>query len=124
MQLGKQIPRDEFNKWIKALRSGKYSQSKGTLHNENGYCCLGVACSILIPKRKREADGSYLYGNFPEDQDNSPEWLNRINNNFKAKTTTSVEYGQSLSFLNDELGYSFNEIADCLELVYVHKALP
>ena len=37
-------PRKTINKWLKALRSGKYKQAKGTLYSEakNGYCCLGV----------------------------------------------------------------------------------
>jgi len=33
-------------KWIEALKSGKYKQTKGTLKNEQGYCCLGVLCAI------------------------------------------------------------------------------
>ena len=32
--------------WIDALRSGKYKQTRGWLHNQNGYCCLGVACEM------------------------------------------------------------------------------
>lgn len=29
-------------KWLTALRSGNYAQTKCWLHNHNGYCCLGV----------------------------------------------------------------------------------
>lgn len=33
--------------WVKALRSGKYKQTKGRLKARNGaMCCLGVACHI------------------------------------------------------------------------------
>jgi hypothetical protein len=32
---------------IAALRSGKYEQTKGCLHNDEGYCCLGVAEYVL-----------------------------------------------------------------------------
>jgi hypothetical protein len=34
--------------WVEALRSGKYKQTKGTLHNLNngGFCCLGVAADV------------------------------------------------------------------------------
>lgn len=36
--------------WVKALRSGKYEQAKGTLKQTDGgreqFCCLGVACDI------------------------------------------------------------------------------
>ena len=32
--------------WVKALRSGKYQQSKGALKDAYGFCCLGVACEL------------------------------------------------------------------------------
>lgn len=31
-----------------ALRSGEYTQSKDTLRNDAGFCCLGVACDIYM----------------------------------------------------------------------------
>ena len=36
------------DKWVEALRSGKYKQGEGFLHSEsnNTYCCLGVLCEI------------------------------------------------------------------------------
>lgn len=37
-------------KWLNALRSGKFKKSKGQLHYEEDgkhyYCCLGVACEV------------------------------------------------------------------------------
>jgi hypothetical protein len=41
------------NKWIKALRSGKYKQTRvGTLYNKDSdaYCCLGVLQKCLTGK--------------------------------------------------------------------------
>ncbi len=35
-------------KWIEALRSGKYKQTKGTLKDETGFCCLGVLCDLHV----------------------------------------------------------------------------
>ena len=35
------------DKWVKALRSGKYEQGKNYLHSADGkFCCLGVLCDI------------------------------------------------------------------------------
>jgi hypothetical protein len=33
--------------WVKALESGQYKQTRATLHDKNGYCCLGVACEVF-----------------------------------------------------------------------------
>lgn len=36
------------DKWVKALRSGKYSQTRLRLKNSsNSYCCLGVLCEVV-----------------------------------------------------------------------------
>lgn len=32
--------------WMDALKSGEYKKTKGVLHTENGFCCLGVACDL------------------------------------------------------------------------------
>ena len=33
-------------KWVRALRSGKYTQAIGQLKTEDGFCCLGVLCDV------------------------------------------------------------------------------
>ena len=49
-------------RWVKALRSGKFKQSTGTLKDVNnsgdvvGYCCLGVLCAISKPVRDQVDD--------------------------------------------------------------------
>lgn len=39
-------------KWLKALRSGRYKQTKERLRDGIGYCCLGVLCTIQGAKWK------------------------------------------------------------------------
>ena len=34
--------------WMTALRSGKYKQTTGTLADQDGHCCLGVACDLAV----------------------------------------------------------------------------
>jgi hypothetical protein len=34
-------------KWIEALRSGKYQQTRGALKDDKGMCCLGVAADLI-----------------------------------------------------------------------------
>ena len=112
-------PKDkrQFKKWIKALRSGNYKQGKGYLQSNYGYCCLGVACKILIPKAKlKTRDDGAIAGGIPEVQRYSPKWLKDIDDDFKEKAH------RSLTSLNDKHNNSFDEIADLLEIVYIHKA--
>lgn len=33
-------------KWLQALRSGQYKQTKERLKGKYGYCCLGVLCDV------------------------------------------------------------------------------
>lgn len=37
-------------KWVEALRSGKYNQTRSCLKNLDGHCCLGVLCDVVNPK--------------------------------------------------------------------------
>ena len=107
----------QVEKWSAALRSGEYKQTYGTLQDSEGYCCLGVACRLFIPSWKQKGK-IFLTGAVPDDQPNAPFWLIEVNRDFYLKS------GITLMQLNDQSPrYSFNEIADLLELVYIHKAL-
>ncbi len=107
--------KSEIKKWVAALRSGKYNQAAGALQNERGYCCLGVACKIFIPKDKLELVDGFISGGMPVRQENSPRWLDDIIDDLDSIT------GMWIPQLNDS-GYTFDEIADILELVYIHNA--
>lgn len=113
------LNKKQFQLWIDALRSGDYKQTKETLEDSMGYCCLGVACKVLVPEDKLKLDqivlGGIMYGQFPEHQPNAPKWLKEINSDFGHK------FDRQLIDLNDEDKLSFEQIADALEAVYVHK---
>lgn len=36
------------DKWVAALKSGKYKHGCCRLNSEDGYCCLGVLCEMFI----------------------------------------------------------------------------
>ena len=36
------------NKWVAALKSGKYKQGCCHLRGPTGYCCLGVLCEVFM----------------------------------------------------------------------------
>jgi hypothetical protein len=57
-------------KWIAALRSGKYPQGTGYLQTADGFCCLGVLCDVAGLKRsaskKSKGDfSSFIFYEFP-----------------------------------------------------------
>jgi len=108
----------QIKKWVFALRSGDYKQTTDALQDKNGYCCLGVACKVFIPKNKLVFQNGFLKGSIPEFfQINTPKWLKDIDFTFDKLTE------KSLPVLNDIDNLTFDEIADCLELVYIHKIL-
>lgn len=45
-------------KWIEELQSGKHKQGRGQLGDlHQGFCCLGLACSLIIPNDYNPFDG-------------------------------------------------------------------
>ena len=116
-----EVKKSDIQKWVKALRSGEYKQTKLSLSDDVGYCCLGVVCKVFIPEEKliyNDYDKNRLLGIEPRSQTNAPEWIKEIRYNFINKSQ-----GEDLMRMNDSERYNFDEIADCLELVYIHKIL-
>ena len=101
-------------KWLEALRSGKYKQGRGLLRDsKNQFCCLGVLCDIIKPNGWRLSPHtipiptySFLYG------DGAAEFVLR-NNVLKYVGMTDVQH-DALVNLNDN-GKTFDEIADYIE---------
>ena len=106
----------DIEKWCQALRSREYEQGANKLQSERGFCCLGVACDLFIEDPNRNSL-NFIDGSFPYHQSLAPEWLKMVNHDFESRT------GILLSMLSDVEGLSFDEIADLLEVVYVHEVL-
>lgn len=92
------------DKWVEALRSGKYKQGKTTLRTGDHFCCLGVLCDISgLAEWRSMPYQRYLYSELelflPEDV---TDWA-------------EIYAGQyELSEMNDQ-GRSFTQIADYIE---------
>jgi hypothetical protein len=66
---------DIKQKWISALRSGKYKQTKKVLNDGTGMCCLGVLCDLYIQeggdlKWEFKKPTQALYGPIPSGCEN------------------------------------------------------
>lgn len=107
--------------WLKALRSGKYSQGQDALYDpaSKSFCCLGVLCEINGIKRS-----DMVHMGMPQEvgfgKDATPE---------RSEIPKGVEYDANeyawsvlyngkltpLSVLNDSKRLSFKQIANIIE---------
>jgi hypothetical protein len=98
--------------WLVALRSGKYKQARYQLMTSSGFCCLGVACDISglgVWNNLNEyvnTHGLVAKGSLPN---YVRDWLGLWDNCGRTLR------GGSLADLNDELGWTFEEIANFIE---------
>lgn len=105
--------------WVEALRSGEYQQSQKVLHNNQGYCCLGVACEVYqkeVGGLDISALGDRVVGQYDLCTTVLPEkvvgWFGLDGAN------PSIGNGNAV-FMNDTLGWSFSKIADVLEEAFL-----
>lgn len=61
-----------MKKWVKALRSGKYKQGRGTLcqvdkKGNESFCCLGVLCDLYNKDRKAKKKKGLTVERTPND---------------------------------------------------------
>lgn len=108
-------------KWVKALRSGKYLQGYGFLAKNDRFCCLGVLCELAVLDGVIEppvaedwyGDTVRFYGLSNEARTLPIEvagWAGLPSANPVISTGTPT----SLAGLNDS-GKSFATIADAVE---------
>lgn len=127
---------ENAKKWLKALRSGKYNQTRGHLRDSNGYCCLGVACDIYAKESGEDieweeanhidnpiaAEAAIVYqigfktGTLPAEVKN---WLG-LNSETGYIFDPEEEWDEEISLteLNDEKKFSFDQIADFVEMYW------
>lgn len=103
------------DRWVKALRSGKYKQGKSYLARESEtgewqHCCLGVLCELdgIGSRVVREGiDGPFkVFGGSASDY--LPPSLMR-------KYGIGLSTQRFLGRMNDDEGADFNDIADWIE---------
>jgi hypothetical protein len=105
-------------KWVSALRSGKYKQGKNELRNKDRFCCLGVLCDLSKTGTwvsEKQGSTGYLgrQGALPDEVIK----VTGMNSCAGRIDTCSA----ALIDLNDgtlEKQYSFNEIADTIEMFW------
>lgn len=130
-----QEQKDLLKRWVKALRSGKYKQTRDVLHDSEGFCCLGVLCDVL----NEDVQGQWRWGENGQDflvaggasSTDLPfpivekyglktsEVTFHVTDEMRAKLPTKLAHAPSiLTFirLNDTYNLTFDEIADLIEM--------
>ncbi len=124
----KHTPEEARKLWVNDLRHGGHEQIQGELcsldsdGNVVGYCCLGVACELY-----QEHVGGLNVNNNEGAQrrsyDGAPSVLPRTVADWLGLCGVSGEYQDDdvygdacdLAELNDDMGWSFEKIADLIE---------
>lgn len=110
--------KDLRTKWVEALRSGKYTQARGVLREENSYCCLGVACDVAgVPWRLLASDSKKY--SVPHNGEKFiglgyENWLS-LPGPIRDKLGLAGNQEKDLANMNDFKHLSFKEIADAIE---------
>lgn len=107
--------------WIMALRSGKYNQVQKVLANENGFCCLGIACVVAGNEKVYAHDiGCYFFYDeedclkqcgMPNDVIKYYGFIDEIG----SSNLSQNQEKRSLVYLNDKENFTFEQIADHVE---------
>lgn len=115
------MPKEMKQRWVDALRSGKYRQAQGALEKDGGYCCLGVL--QMVVDGEVETAPNCRGGRQPADLP-SNTWCerNKIEHDGWQVEADDIEdsYGHIESYsdlpeLNDESPLTFKDIADIIE---------
>lgn len=104
-----QLEKAFAEKWIKALRSGKFKQGNDYLFEKvtDSYCCLGVACKITMP------GANINHTPFIDAIRVANKLYNKIPKLLRGNAKEN-KFVAEVSGMNDN-GISFNEIADWIE---------
>ena len=90
--------------WVKALRSGEYKQTKDSLKNRGGFCCLGVLCDLAA----KDGGGDW-YRNEYRGYKSSPPYniqkfiFNKFGSKFMSQLMCYNDNGKSFEFIADKI---------------------
>jgi hypothetical protein len=104
---------ERLDKWLEALRSGDYKQTKRALSdNQGGFCCLGVACDLSgLGKWGVNKRGITYLNNEKFLPDQVMKYYGLRN------SMGAFSYKDCLASENDR-GATFTEIADIIEKLH------
>lgn len=103
-------------RWVEALRSGKYIQGQNYLLSNDTYCCLGVLCDLYVKEHNicwEELTATDTQQNKVPPPE-AVEWA-EMHLVVPRVLLSDLRREVSLTELNDNLHYSFDQIAGLIE---------
>lgn len=100
-------------RWTEALRSGEYQQGIRFLNKDGRFCCLGVLCEVSGVHKKRHPDGETMYEGWTCILPGSMVEAAGLCSNLGD---LGLNGSPSLTELNDSNDFTFDEIADVIDL--------
>lgn len=115
MKLTNKLPKRIKDRWVKALRSGEYTQGADCLYSDNGgqknYCCLGVLGKLCGLSDTVIDDKPLPVNLLSSDMKAYPPLLRQESTDEKGKDTIVGK----LASMNDSGKWSFKRIASYIE---------
>jgi hypothetical protein len=117
------LPADIKEKWLEALRSGRYQQGTKELRSlTNRFCCLGVLVDILMPENWKIGENRY-YIQESETSTALAVLPKSISDTYGLSCTVNIhsfyyedrEINVSTLTEANDFGMSFDEIANIIE---------
>lgn len=104
-------------KWVAALTSGEYEQTRNYLRRVgNGYCCLGVLCEVVDPGQWQGGHVSICsYAGKYADGGSNPAFISFPPAELLDAAGLKYTEAQTLAALNDKEGASFEQIAQYIQ---------
>lgn len=104
------MKRSIARKWAEMLESGEIKQAKGQLRKGDAMCCLGVLCNLHAQDNPEYAAAQKYKKYYGGNSDTPPqavlEWAG-----LATDLPYTAEHPKGLANLNDNEGYSFEQIA-------------
>lgn len=125
-----------MEKWVAALESGEYRQTKGTLRKSGAFCCLGILCNLHAQEHPEIASQEKDRGSYLGESDLLPEevmkWAGMHSSDGTFEADWALAYAKknkstgrmreeipwALTELNDHANYNFKRIAQVIRDKY------
>ena len=102
-------------RWIEALNSDEYTQTKGCLRDSTGFCCLGVLTDLYAKEHDQEWKVNDMSNFYSFNGRNGTLYSEVLKwSGLETDDPNYLDGRVHLSQLNDD-GYSFKRIAQIIE---------